>query len=290
LRYRFISTAREAYPVTLLCQTMRVTRSGYYQWREGNHSGHSQESAKLVLLVREIHKNSGGTYGSRRMVKALCVLEIACGRARARTLMKLAGVSAKQRRKFKATTDSRHNLPVAPNLLNREFEVAQPNRVWVSDITYIWTAEGWLYLAVILDLFSRQVVGWAINSRINKHLVIAALRMAFWRRRPDPGLLFHSDRGSQYCSNKFQKQLKAYGMVSSMSRKGNCWDNAVSESFFGNLKTERVFFTNYKTRAEASSDVIDYIEMFYNSNRLHSSLGYVSPNDFEKIRRLKNVA
>lgn len=204
--------------------------------------------------------------------------------------MKMAGVAAKQKKKFKATTDSKHNLPVAPNLLNRQFEVEKPDKVYVSDITYIWTNDGWLYLAVVLDLFSRQVVGWSLSNRMTKKLIMDALRIAIWRRRPAPGLTFHSDRGSQYCSNDFQKMLKAHGMLSSMSRKGNCWDNAVAESFFGSLKTERVFFSSYKTREEARRDIVDYIEMFYNSNRRHSYLGYVSPKEFEKLWLLKKAA
>ena len=204
--------------------------------------------------------------------------------------MKLAGVAAKQKKKFKATTDSKHNLPIAANLLNRQFEVQEPDKVYVSDITYIWTREGWLYLAVILDLFSRQVVGWSLNNRMSKKLIMDALLMAIWRRRPVLGLIFHSDRGSQYCSHAFQKMLKTHGMVSSMSRKGNCWDNAVAESFFGSLKTERVFFSNYATREEARGDIIDYIEMFYNSNRRHSYLGYLSPKEFEELWILKKAA
>lgn len=214
----------------------------------------------------------------------------ACGRTKAGTLMKLAGVAAKQKRKFKMTTDSKHNLPVAANLLDRQFEVNEPNKVYVSDITYIWTQEGWLYLAVVLDLFSRQIVGWSLSNRMTKKLVMDALRMAIWRRQPAPGLIFHSDRGSQYCSNDFQKMLKTNGMISSMSRKGNCWDNAVAESFFGSMKTERTFFANYVTREEAKRDSVDYIEMFYNSNRRHSYLGYVSPKEFEKLWLLKKAA
>ena len=203
---------------------------------------------------------------------------------------KLAGVTAKQKKKFKATTDSKHNLPVAPNLLNRQFEVKEPDQVYVSDITYIWTSEGWLYLAVILDLFSRQIVGWSLNNRMTRKLIMDALRMAIWRRRPAPGLIFHSDRGSQYCSKDFQEMLKTHKMKSSMSRKGDCWDNAVAESFFGSLKTERVFFTNYKTREEARRDIVDYIEMFYNSKRRHSYLGYLSPKVFEEMWLLKKAA
>lgn len=197
--------------------------------------------------------------------------------------MKMAGVCAKQKRKFKATTDSKHNEPVAPNLLNREFRVEEPDKVYVSDITYIWTSEGWFYLAVFIDLFSRRVVGWSLNQRMSRTLVMNALRMAIWRRQPLPGLIVHSDRGSQYCSGEFQKMLSDHRMISSMSRKGNCWDNAVAESFFGSLKTERVFFSNYRTRDDARRDVIDYIEMFYNSNRRHSYLGYISPNEFERV-------
>jgi transposase InsO family protein len=213
-----------------------------------------------------------------------------CGRHKAATIMKLADVAAKQKKKFKVTTDSKHNLPVAPNLLNREFTVNEPDRVYVSDITYLWTQEGWLYLAVVIDLFSRQVEGWSLNQRMERTLVMDALRMAVWRRQPSLGLLFHSDRGSQYCSSDFQTMLTTYGMISSMSRKGNCWDNSVAESFFGSLKTERVFFSNYKTRKDARQDVIDYIEMFYNSRRRHSYLGYVSPREFEEMQQLKKVA
>jgi putative transposase len=249
-----------------------------------------RENERLIPLVREAHRVSKGTYGTRRMAEELEAHGNSCGRSRARTLMKLAGVSVRRRRKFKATTDSRHNLPVAPNLLDREFEVTEPDRVWVSDITYIWTAVGWLYLAVVLDLFSRQVVGWSMNKRITKKLAIDALRMGVWRRRPDVGLIFHTDRGSQYCSNNFQKLLEANDMVSSMSRKGNCWDNAVAESFFGSLKTERVFLAAYQTREEARGDIVDYIEMFYNSKRRHSYLGYMSPMEFERMKMLKKAA
>ena len=204
--------------------------------------------------------------------------------------MKLANVSVKQSRKFKATTDSKHDLPIAPNLLERRFEVAEPDRVWVSDITYVWTFEGWLYLAVVLDLFSRKIVGWSISSRINRKLVMDALRMAVRLRRPGPGLIFHSDRGSQYCSDDVQKMLKTHKMISSMSRKGDCWDNAVAESFFGTLKTERLYLTNFRTREEARLEIVDYIEMFYNCNRRHSYLGYLSPKTFEEMSIAKMVA
>lgn len=269
---------------------MQVSRSGYYAWHQRGKSSRQRENERLIPFVRAAHKESKGTYGARRIAIEVKALGISCGRFRAGTLMKLAGVAAKQKKKFKATTDSKHNLPVAPNLLNRQFEVKAPDRVYLSDITYIWTHEGWLYLAVILDLFSRRVIGWSLNNRITKNLVMDAFRMAIWRRCPAPGLIFHSDRGSQYCSNDFQEMLKAHKMLSSMSRKGNCWDNAVAESFFGSLKTERVFFSSYKTREEARRDIVDYIEMFYNSNRRHSYLGYVSPKEFEKLWLLKKAA
>jgi len=269
---------------------MQVSRSGYYAWRNRGKSARQRENERLIPIVRVAHKQSKGTYGARRIAKEIKAHGSSCGRFKAGTLMKMAGVAAKQKKKFKATTDSKHNLPVAPNLLNRQFEVEKPDKVYVSDITYIWTNDGWLYLAVVLDLFSRQVVGWSLSNRMTKKLIMDALRIAIWRRRPAPGLTFHSDRGSQYCSNDFQKMLKAHGMLSSMSRKGNCWDNAVAESFFGSLKTERVFFSSYKTREEARRDIVDYIEMFYNSNRRHSYLGYVSPKEFEKLWLLKKAA
>lgn len=269
---------------------IQISRSGYYTWRKRGKSSRQKENERLILLVRAAHKKSKGTYGARRIGQEVEAHGGTCGRFRAGTLMKLAGVVAKQKKKFKATTDSKHNLPVAPNLLNRQFAVNEPDQVYVSDITYIWTSEGWLYLAVVLDLFSRQIVGWSLNNRMSRELIRNALRMAIWRRQPAPGLIFHSDRGSQYCSNDFQKMLKMYGMISSMSRKGDCWDNAVAESFFGSLKTERVFFSIYKTREEARRDIIDYIEMFYNSNRRHSYLGYVSPKEFEKLWLLKKAA
>jgi transposase InsO family protein len=196
--------------------------------------------------------------------------------------MKKAGVTVKHSRKFRVTTDSKHNLPVAPNLLERNFQVVRPNTVWCSDITYLWTMEGWLYLATVIDLFSRKVVGWAMSNRIKGSLAAEALSMAYWRRKPERGLIHHSDRGSQYAGGDYQNLLGSYGMICSMSRKGDCRDNAVAESFFHSIKTEWTGGLLYRTRSDARSDVIHYIEMFYNSNRLHSYLNYKNPNDFEK--------
>ena len=261
---------------------MQVSRSGYYHWRRRGPSAREKERAKLIPRVRSIRKESKATYGSRRMSEELNALGFCCGKHKAGTLMKLAGVAAKQRKKFKATTDSNHQLPVAPNLLKRMFSISTPNCIWVGDITYIWTSEEWLYLAVVIDLYSRRIVGWSMNKCISRWLVMDALTMAIWRRKPPRGLIFHSDRGSQYCSHDFQKLLKNHGMLSSMSRKGECWDNAVAESFFGSLKIEQVFGMRYLSRSAARQDIVDYIEMFYNSRRRHSSLGYLNPMEFEK--------
>jgi len=285
-----IDAERKAYPITLMCEVLEVSRSGYYAWRGRDKSARQKEYERLIPIVQDAHKSSDGTYGARRMAEEIEATGTPCGRDKAATIMKLADVAAKQKKKFKVTTDSRHNLPVAPNLLDRQFAVAEPDQVYVSDITYLWTREGWLYLAVVIDLFSRQVVGWSMNHRMTRSLVMDALTMAIWRRKPDSGVIFHSDRGSQYCSTDFQGMLTKHGMISSMSRKGNCWDNAVAESFFGSLKTERVFFSNYRTRDDARKDVTDYIEMFYNSRRRHSYLGYVSPRDFEERQRSKKAA
>lgn len=269
---------------------MLVSRSGYYSWKNREKSTQEKERERLVPKVKEIHRESRASYGARRISEELEAQGECCGRTKASTLMRLAGVAAKQKRKFKVTTDSKHTLPVAPNLLKREFDVPEQDAIYCGDITYIWTQEGWLYLAIVLDLFSRQIVGWSMSNRMTKRLVVDSFQMAIWRRRPASGLIFHSDRGSQYCSHEFQNLLKQHGTLSSMSRKGDCWDNSVAESFFGSLKTERVYDTIYTTRKEARLDIVDYIEMFYNSKRRHSYLGYLSPKEFEKKNTFKKAA
>lgn len=276
--------------MNLLCKVMQVSRSDYYHWKKRGPSDREQERAQLIPRVRGLHQESRATYGSRRMAKELKALGFRCGKHKAGTLMKMAGVAAKQRKRFKATTDSNHQLPVAPKLLNRRFSVTTPNCVWVGDITYIWTSEGWLYLAVVIDLYSRRIVGWSMHNSISRHLVMDALVMAIWRRKPSRGLIFHSDGGSQYCSHDFQKLLKNHGILSSMSRKGDCWDNAVAESFFGSLKIEQIFGMRYLSRSAARQDIVDYIEMFYNSRRRRSSLGYMNPMEFEKQQLWKKAA
>ena len=290
MRYQFISDEKKAYPVVLMCKVLLVSRSGYYRWAKGFKSPRKLEYERLRPVVKEIHSQSKESYGARRVAEELTALGEPCGRTKAASLMKDAGVEAKQKKRFKVTTNSDHKLPVAPNLLNRDFKAIEADRVYVGDITYIWTREGWLYLAIVLDLYSRKIVGWSLSNRMKTSLVSDALKMAIWRRKPGKDIIFHSDRGSQYCSRKFQKLLKSHKMKSSMSKKGDCWDNAVAESFFGSMKTERVNEMNYQTREEARRDIVDYIEMFYNSKRRHSYLGYLSPKDFEQLGNLRKAA
>jgi transposase InsO family protein len=235
----------------------------------------------LLVHIRAIHGETKGEYGWPRVWKELLARGLRVGKERVRKLMALHGIKARSKRKYKATTDSTHTLPVAPNLLNRQFAQSRPDSAWTSDITYLATGEGWLYLAVVIDLFSRQVVGWSMQSHMKTDLVLDALRMAWFRRRPEAGLIFHSDRGSQYCSHAFQAALTAYGMRSSMSRKADCWDNAPTESLWGSLKTARIHGRRFATRRAAMDEVIDWLT-FYNHRRLHSTLGYVSPMQFER--------
>jgi transposase InsO family protein len=276
-----------AYPVTVLCAVMRVSRSGFYDYLH-SCSGPDDQPANQALKarIRAIFKQSRGSYGSRRMVRQLRAEGHQIGRYKVRRLMRQLGLKAKMRRRFKVTTESRHAFPVAANLLDRQFEAKAPNAVWTADISYVWTHEGWLYLAVVMDLYSRQIVGWAMDKRIKKQLTLDALAMAYWRRKPLAGLLHHSDRGSQYACHDYQKRLHQHGMVASMSRKGNCWDNAPMERFFRSLKTERLDGLRFKTRASAQLEVVDYIT-YYNYLRLHSTLGYVSPMTYEKEQMRK---
>ena len=234
----------------------------------------------MLALIRAIHRELKGSYGSPRMVRELRGRGFPASKPRVERLMRENGIRARHKRRYKATTDSKHGLPVAPNLLDRNFAPGAPNQAWAADITYIWTDEGWLYLAMVLDLFNREIVGWSIKPRMTTDIVIDALTMAWFRRKPAAGLVHHSDRGSQYASHAFQDRLAEYGMVCSMSRKGNCWDNAPAESFFNSLKNERVFGRRYATRTAARADLFEYIEAFYNRSRRHSSLGYHSPVQF----------
>ena len=279
----------KAYPITVLCKVMEVSRSGFYKYLEIQVTKQIDQDFELISKVKEIFVGSRGSYGARRIAKKLSKDGQETNRHQARKLMLKAGVSVKAKRKFKITTDSKHNLPVAKNILNRNFDVKLADMVWCTDITYLWTRQGWLFLAVVIDLFSRKIVGWSIDTHMRVSLVKDALKMAWWKRKPGKDLIHHSDRGSQYASHEYQDLLNEYRFISSMSRKGNCWDNAVAESFFHTLKTECVYKKTYSTKKEARSDVIEYIEMFYNCNRLHSSIGYNSPNEFEKSFKYKKV-
>jgi transposase InsO family protein len=236
----------------------------------------------LLSQIRIAYGRNRGVYGSPRITEELRDQGYVCNEKRVARLMRESGIRAKTVRKFKVTTDSKHNLPVAPNLLDRQFTASRPNAVWVSDITYIWTSEGWLYLAGIVDLYSRQVVGWAMSRRIDGQLTLSALRQAIARRHPDRGLLHHSDQGRQYAAGDYRDLLADHGMVASMSRIGDCWDNAVMESFFGTLKTEMVYFEKFSSREEAKTKIFEYIEVFYNRQRRHSTLGQLSPAEFER--------
>ena len=292
MKYSFITQHKNTYPVSLQCQVLGVSRNGYYAYRKRQaNRADDWEHQEMLDWVQAIGESSGYTYGSRRMKKALHALAYPVSRNKARKLMKEADVQVRHRKKYKVTTNSNHKQPVFEHLLERQFDVPQPDQVYAADITYIWTQEGWLYQAVVIDLCSRKVVGWSMSSRMKAQLVCDALTMAIWQRRPNAGLIHHSDRGSQYASNAFRRLLKAHGFKGSMSRKGNCWDNAVVESFFGSLKQERVHWRHYQTRYEAQQDILDYISMFYNNQRLHSYLDYMSPNDYEQqILEMKKVA
>jgi putative transposase len=269
--------------IAVMCDVFAVSRSGYHAWRKKSQSKRKQANGKLLEEIRTVHHESRETYGSPRVYQALKQKDVPCSENRVARLMKEDGLRAKTKRRFRVTTNSKHNLPVAPNLLQRDFSPKKPDQVWAGDITYIWTTAGWLYLAVVIDLFSRSVVGWAMNKHMARHLVMDALTMAVQRRRPSPGLIFHSDRGSQYASADFQTLLAKHGMLCSMSRKGDCWDNAPVESFFGSLKQELVFHQKYPTRFHARQSIFEYIERFYNRHRLHSTLGFKSPALFEAI-------
>jgi putative transposase len=268
----------------MMCELLAVSRAGYYAWRERQPSAHEQIDRQLVTRVELIHRMSRETYGSPRVHAMLRREGVRVGRKRVARLMREERLVVRTRRRFRVTTTSKHKHPISPNTLNRRFGVKETkalNRVWISDITYIETAEGWLYLAVIIDLRSRRVIGWSMSQSLAEKLVLDALRMALLRRKPRRGVLHHSDRGSQYAGAAHQELLREYGMRCSMSRKANCWDNAVLESFNATIKTELIHRTKWLTREEARAAVYSYIETWYNPKRLHSTLGYVSPIEFE---------
>lgn len=283
MRYGFIREHRRVWPLSVLCSVLGVARSGFYAWRKRSVSRRRQRQEQLLEAMREIHgQRHKRSYGSPRMQRELVAQGHRVSENTVARLMRQSGLRATTARKFRHTTDSNHRLPVAPNVLDRQFEARGPNEKWVSDITYVWTDEGWLYLAAVEDLYSRKVVGWSLGERLTSELVNEALRMAIGRQLPMVELLAHSDRGSQYASGSYQRLLASRGITCSMSRKGNCWDNAPMESFFATLKKELVHQERYATREEARQSLFEYIEVFYNRVRRHSAIGYQSPTRFEE--------
>ena len=282
MKYRFIDEHRSRWPVRRMCQVLQVSPGGYYSWRDRPASAQQQRREALAGAIQAIHPEVKQRYGSPRMHAELLARGQSCCVNTVAKLMHEQGIAAKTKRKFRCTTDSNHDLPVADNLLARQFAPAAVNQAWVADITYIPTAEGWLYLAAVEDLYSRQIVGWSMGERITSRLVVDALEMAVSRRLPGEGLLAHSDRGSQYASEHYQRLLGRHGITCSMSRRGDCWDNAPMESFFASLKKELVHHEDYRSRAEARASLFEYIEAFYNRVRRHSALGYLSPVEYEQ--------
>jgi transposase InsO family protein len=290
VRFAFIEVEKAQFPVAMMCRILAVSRAGFYAWKGRPEAVRVGADRRLAVEIAAIHAESRQRYGSPRVHAELRGRGTRASRKRVARLMRRQGLRARPKRRFRTTTDSGHEFPVARNLLKRNFAVDAPNRAWVTDITYIWTLEGWLYLAVILDLFSRRVVGWAMSQQLTRTLALDALTMALSRRRPPRGLIHHSDRGSQYASGDYRRTLTANHVACSMSRRGDCWDNAVAESFFSTIKVELVYETAWATRAEARTAIFEYLEVFYNGERRHSSLGYLSPAAFERLYEEKRPA
>lgn len=282
MRFDFIAAKKAIYPVTVLCHVLKVRRSGFYAWQDREVSARAKEDTRLAVEVRAVYREYKGRYGSPRVWRAFRARGTRICRHRIARLMREQKLQARRRRRFVRTTDSNHTLPTPSNVLAREFKVPAPNRAWAADVTYLATREGWLYLAVLLDLYSRRVVGWAMSERNDEALTLSALQMALVQRQPGRGLVHHSDRGTTYASGTYQDVLAQHGVVCSMSRKGNCWDNAVVESFFSSLKFECGDGEPFSSRDLARRQVTEYILSFYNPTRLHSYLGYRSPMEFER--------
>lgn len=278
-----IEFRREQYPVRMMCRLLYISKSGYYAWRTRPESQRSKTNRKLLPIIKRLHKASGGVYGSPKIQVDLKEEGYHYGRNKVAKIMRNAGLKGCPKKQFKVTTQPDPSHAIANNLLQQDFSVKEPNRCWVGDITYIATNQGWLYLSIILDLFSRKIVGWSMSRWLSRHLAVDALRMAVAMRRPNGLLIHHSDRGAQYTSDDFQEELGKNSIQCSMSGKGNCYDNAVAESFFGLLKRERVNRKKYRSRDEARRDLFDYIECFYNQKRRHSYLNYLSPVNYEEL-------
>ena len=282
MKYAFMRAHQDQFKVSRMCRALEASRSGYYGWRHGKESKRSEQNRTVLVEIKKVHEESREAYGAVKTWRELEAQGIVCGRHRVARLRRQAGIEARRKRRFRITTQSRAGVIAAENKLNRCFEVGKVDRAWVGDITFIATGSGWLYLAVLLDLYSRRVVGWAMSERIDQQLVLDALIMALGQCPAQPGLIHHSDQGRQYSSTAYVEMLKKHGMVQSMSRRGNCYDNAVAESFFSSLKNELVHHCSFKTREEARTAVFEYIEVFYNRQRRHQSLDYVSPVDYER--------
>jgi transposase InsO family protein len=283
MRFRFIEDRREEYPVRIMCAALDVSPAGYYAWRSRPESERSAANRQLLGEIKRIHRDNCGRYGSPRIYETLDAHGRGVSRGRIERLMRRHGIRAIMAPPRRArTTDSRHDLPIAPNLVDRDFTAAAPNRVWLADITYIQTDEGWLYLAAVMDLYSRKIVGWAMRDHLRTELALSALMMGIRRQKPGAGLIHHSDRGVQYASGNYRGALQSAGVTASMSRKADCFDNAPMESFFHTLKTELVHHEKYATRAEAERSIFAFIEGYYNRIRIHSAIGYISPIEMER--------
>jgi putative transposase len=284
MRYAFIEGHRMMWCLPVMCRVLSVSKSGYFAWRDGRERPRRRQDRALTVRIQAIHEESRQTYGSPRIHHALTVQGIAVGKKRVERLMHTAGIAVRPVRRFVTTTDSGHDQPIAPDLLQQDFSAAAPNQRWVTDITYVPTGEGWLFLAAIVDLFSRRIVGWAMDATMHRRLVLKALDMAITDRRPAPGLIHHSDRGSQYASDDYREALNAHGIIASMSRPGCCYDNAAAESFWHTIKNELIHRRQFDTRDQAKQAIFEYIEVFYNRLRQHTTIGNLSPVDFELQR------
>jgi transposase InsO family protein len=290
VKFAFIDAEKAHYAVAVLCSVLSVSRSGFYAWRGRPKSARAKADAQLAVELAAVHRRTRGRYGSPRIHAELRARGHRIGRKRIERVMRERGLRARHKRRFRRTTESNHSFAIAPNVLQRDFQPASPNAAWVTDVTYIATDEGWLYLAAILDLFSRRVVGWAVSATNDTALALTALQDALEARRPPAGLIHHSDRGSPYASDEYRMALKHHGVVASMSRRGDCWDNAPAESFFATLRVELTDHERYASRAAATVSIGDYLDGFYNTVRRHSHLGYVSPIEFELKERIREIA
>lgn len=281
----FIKETRKQYPLALVCEVLQVSPSGYHKWLKNKVGFRAKENQRILEIIRFHHNKSKATYGLPRIYAAIRREGLFVNKKRIARLMRVNNIKAKTNRRFRVTTVQNSKAQASENLLNQNFTASSSNKIWTGDITYLWTNEGWIYVAVVMDVYSRKIVGWSIDSIISAELVIRALMMAIVHRNPGRGIIFHSDRGSQYTSSSFREILKNYGIVQSNSSTGNCYDNAITESFFHTLKTELTYWEKYQTREEAKRSIFEYIEIHYNRRRLHSSLGYLSPVEFEGKNR-----